>query len=1165
MADFLAENNSCGQTLLKLVSRGNAIIAELLRLSDFVPAVFKLETREERERYGDIIIDFSYFKTSEYVEKKIENSPELQDFDEAFRDNNLEILTRFYLAFESVHKYVTDLKSYLEDLNEGIFIQQTLESVLLNIDGKQLMCEALYLYGVMLLTIDWKFDGTVRERLLVSYYRYCAAKDAAESNIDDVCKLLRSTGYSRAPGAKRPSKYPEEYFRRVPVPNELSKMLIGRLRSDDIYNQITSYPIPEHRSTALANQARMLYVILYFAPEMLHNESAKMREIVDKHFPDNWVINVYMGHLVNLVEAWEPYKAAKTALSNTIAQTNLREFAVKFGKSVRSLDSSVLKLLKEGALTEDYVLDNIPKLMHLIRECNVTLRWIMLHITDVGADNIKKCRQLREAVIVGSEFSPKSLFDLLIDTSQLEFVIKEMFRNMLSKKESEWESSKKESSERMEELGEVFSGSKPLARIEKNASLQAWFTEMKNQINLLNYDDSTSAGRKIVQLIQALEEVQEFHQLETNLQVKQFLAETGGYLRKMLRIINIKEENLISLDIVADMSYAWEIIDNFTELMQKGIRKDPSLVTKLRATFLKAASALELPLVRIGQCNSPDLRSVSQYYSAELVSYVRKVLQIIPQTMFALLGEIVKLQTMNLKPVLPTRLDKDKLKEFAQLEQRQKVAKLTHSISIYTEGILLMKTTLVGIIKVVDPKQLLEDGIRKELVLRVAFALHKGLMFNPKSKAHELLHCLKSLQAIMDGFKRSFEYIQDYVNIYGLKIWQEEVTRIINYNIEQECNSFLRKKIEDWQSIYQSTAIPIPRYPPMGDGSVNFIGRLAREILKFTDYRTSSYINQMNAWYDVKTKEELVNIKLFSQLQVSLGTCGLTGLDRLLCFMIVKELQNFKVFHVKRAMKDGMFCTMLNSLNQQIQPTTKLVGNASKIYSLFIAKIEKKWPLYSAIILRVGQMQLIRCQILRELNFSCKFDSKMLSGCLETFNKAILMDIQKHYSDPNLPYPGEDNPLLFELTTYLETAGIANPLKKIYVTMNNIPHLSLFIFSFVLAQLPKLTFVKSAGGLFCKKVNDPCDGAPFVAGIVTLLQQFHTKNTDVFLQLIAQYLRSVMDSSSSTTKSSDLSPDVTNCFVFLDNFIHYANIPRKNIEAIFPDYVFNEFYHYVSS
>jgi WASH complex subunit strumpellin len=37
---------------------------------------------------------------------------------------------------------------------------------------------------------------------------------------------------------------------------------------------------------------------------------AKMREIVDKHFPDNWVINLYMGITVDLIDAWEPYKVS---------------------------------------------------------------------------------------------------------------------------------------------------------------------------------------------------------------------------------------------------------------------------------------------------------------------------------------------------------------------------------------------------------------------------------------------------------------------------------------------------------------------------------------------------------------------------------------------------------------------------------------------------------------------------------------------------------------------------------------------------------------------------------------------------------------------------------------------------------------------------------------
>lgn len=41
MGEFLATNNVCGQNLLRLVSRGNAIIAELMRLKDYVPPVFR--------------------------------------------------------------------------------------------------------------------------------------------------------------------------------------------------------------------------------------------------------------------------------------------------------------------------------------------------------------------------------------------------------------------------------------------------------------------------------------------------------------------------------------------------------------------------------------------------------------------------------------------------------------------------------------------------------------------------------------------------------------------------------------------------------------------------------------------------------------------------------------------------------------------------------------------------------------------------------------------------------------------------------------------------------------------------------------------------------------------------------------------------------------------
>lgn len=169
------------------------------------------------------------------------------------------------------------------------------------------------------------------------------------------------------------------------------------------------------------------------------------------------------------------------------------------------------------------------------------------------------------------------------------------------------------------------------------------------------------------------------------MQVIQYLGETRKHLNQMIRTMNIKEDNLITMQIIGDVSYAWELIDSYTEIMQWGIQKDPNLVIKLRAVFLKLASALEIPLLRINQAHSEDFISVSQYYSSELEIYVRKVLQIIPNMMFEKLNRIIEMQTNVLKE-LPTKLDKDKLKEYAQLNERFEYAKLTHSISVFSMG-----------------------------------------------------------------------------------------------------------------------------------------------------------------------------------------------------------------------------------------------------------------------------------------------------------------------------------------------------------------------------------------------------------------------------------------------------------------------------------------------
>ena len=133
-----------------------------------------------------------------------------------------------FKCFESIEKYAADLVQMFEDLESGKFIQQNFDSLLRQEEGKQLCAEALYLLGVQLLTVDERIPGPVRERLVVSYFRYSGATSGSGhvSHVDTVCELLRSTGFSA--GSKRPSGYPETFFSRVPVPktfvNKVSRL-----------------------------------------------------------------------------------------------------------------------------------------------------------------------------------------------------------------------------------------------------------------------------------------------------------------------------------------------------------------------------------------------------------------------------------------------------------------------------------------------------------------------------------------------------------------------------------------------------------------------------------------------------------------------------------------------------------------------------------------------------------------------------------------------------------------------------------------------------------------------------------------------------------------------------------------------------------------------------
>ena len=67
-----------------------------------------------------------------------------------------------------------------------------------------------------------------------------------------------------------------------------------------------------------------------------------MREIVDKHFNDNWVITYYIGFFVDLSVQWAPYKAANSAILNILEEGYLKDtinyFSKKLYESIKKME-----------------------------------------------------------------------------------------------------------------------------------------------------------------------------------------------------------------------------------------------------------------------------------------------------------------------------------------------------------------------------------------------------------------------------------------------------------------------------------------------------------------------------------------------------------------------------------------------------------------------------------------------------------------------------------------------------------------------------------------------------------------------------------------------------------------------------------------------------------
>jgi len=79
----------------------------------------------------------------------------------------------------------------------------------------------------------------------------------------------------------------------------------------------------------------MMFVLLNFQPKILEKEDARMRVIIDRHFPDNWIIPIFQGYLVDLTIYWDAFPAAKKAMGNNIYMDNIKKIASNYYKKLK--------------------------------------------------------------------------------------------------------------------------------------------------------------------------------------------------------------------------------------------------------------------------------------------------------------------------------------------------------------------------------------------------------------------------------------------------------------------------------------------------------------------------------------------------------------------------------------------------------------------------------------------------------------------------------------------------------------------------------------------------------------------------------------------------------------------------------------------------------------
>ncbi|XP_062185489.1 uncharacterized protein LOC133889062 isoform X2 [Phragmites australis] len=1121
--------------LLSFCARAEALIAELLLLSDRAPPQFA------DRRFDNVLFDLRYFDSPGDLESRIEGDIELEALEDQLRESCGSYMQRFFFLLDGAVTYHEELCSYLNDLQEGLYVHCTLDGVLENNCACQLLVESMTLFGCMILLMEHKIGGLLRERLLVAHLRY--ERCFNYPNLERICDLCRqhvpTPGWSASSGSSAYSsdiisvQKPEDLLGRFPFPEPVVDAVITCLRNGDVYNNVRFYPDPQHRTTALSLQAGHLYVLLFYSHGLLHSGLA-MREIVDRFFKDNWVVPIFLHFSVDLLVSWDAYKEAKLSLLSCLSPASIRDISLHHFTKVPQLLADLGIHIR--AINKNHVLDNSLSLLSVIRECNFTLRWLLLH----RMTSDKKARDLVISVGSSQQVDEGNLLQLLLKNAKLEFEVKQLHVELLNTRKSMWCEKRHDALECIKDLSQNYLGIWAASCKFKNKTVKDWLEHISSEVVSLNYTTIGSSGRTIHRVLSTLKDIETLHQIKESMQIKQGFSKIQKNLHDMIKVLNLNQEALSIFSVITDAKYAWVYLTLFETLLKKNISQDPSQTLLLHTMFLKLQSWLSAPLQRIKQCKSPDLHCVSTYYSSKYAAKIFAVLGIIP---VILLKISTAVDYGEQSTYLVNRINKEALEELMQLDHQLCQARQAAKLCTISEGLQNMSKSFDDLIGL-NLGGWLSQMIKKELAIQLEAKLkclssptYVLLWINWISSilnsllTDDMESSLISLSNYMLSQMQRMEFLQDILHIDGSSIWQETLATVL-----EQC---AKREVLELMGCMQKSANVVEQLNNASSSST-FFGNLLQYIVQLTNPSHSMFIEPMVGWFDAGG-HELLGMRFFNLLELCVGQVGLACLDSLIHILIKQSMEN--------TVKELCSLEELSQLDDLLGPPMSIPLMGWSSYKHMVRTFHSSLGPLVEKLATIGQLQLVMNLISLKLRSACKIKASTITSVVEVLVPMLKGKLERGAEDQTARL------FLHHIKEQQKFCGLLSPLQAIYISEDPPMFLARLLTLFSISQLSRYVLDVHLGNLTSPLKRSIADFSAVIIGLGTLLRQFDTFYMVQYIQFMVQYIRmaeAAFDVMTDTQKGTTHSSEAPKAVFWLMSLCKYMDISRDVVESCLP-------------